>query len=140
MRKQFLVIVLSAVFLSGCATLGKGQDPEIQQLQGRVNSLELELERKNREIETLENELEARSSRSVRAVERPDIVHEPAQLSKKQIQEALKNAGFYEGPIDGKIGLKSKDAILAFQKENGLKVDGVVGPQTSSELRRYLNE
>jgi len=47
-----------------------------------------------------------------------------------EIQTALKNAGFYSGNIDGKIGPKSKKAIDDFQKANGLKVDGKVGPKT----------
>ncbi|TRZ94468.1 peptidoglycan-binding protein [bacterium] len=60
------------------------------------------------------------------------------ELSPKQIQRALKKAGFYKGEIDGKIGLKTKEAIMRFQKARGLKADGVVGKRTSEELRRYL--
>lgn len=57
----------------------------------------------------------------------------------KKIQTALKNAGFYQGAIDGKIGPASKRAIEAFQKSNGLKVDGKVGPKTWAALEPYLN-
>lgn len=56
----------------------------------------------------------------------------------KQIQIALKNAGLYAGAIDGKIGPKTKQAIQEFQRSKGLKVDGVVGPRTWSELEKYL--
>ncbi|MDD5116506.1 MAG: peptidoglycan-binding protein [Candidatus Omnitrophica bacterium] len=56
-----------------------------------------------------------------------------------EIQTALKNAGFYAGNIDGKIGPKSKKAIEDFQSANGLKVDGKVGPQTWGVLAKYLN-
>jgi len=52
----------------------------------------------------------------------------------KKIQQALKNAGFYKGDIDGKIGLKTKGAIKAFQKSKGLIADGVVGQKTWNEL------
>ena len=66
---------------------------------------------------------------------------EPAiQLSPKQIQRALKSAGFYQGPIDGKIGPKTKEAILKFQKAKGLKADGIVGKKTSAELNKYLSQ
>jgi len=140
MRRQVLMIVFATIFLSGCATMGKKHDMEIQQLQSRVNSLELELERKNHEIASLENELEARTSRSVKGAPVEEVFSESTKLSKKEIQEALKGAGFYDGPVDGKIGPKTKDAIIAFQKENGLKADGVVGRKTSSELRKYLSE
>ena len=56
----------------------------------------------------------------------------------QQIQTALKNAGFYTGKIDGKIGPGSKRAIEAFQRSKGLKVDGKVGPKTWAALEPYL--
>ena len=56
----------------------------------------------------------------------------------KDIQTALKAAGLYTGSIDGKIGPKTKAAIMAFQKSKGLKVDGKVGPQTWAEMQKYL--
>jgi peptidoglycan hydrolase-like protein with peptidoglycan-binding domain len=66
---------------------------------------------------------------------------EPAiQLSPKQIQRALKSAGFYQWPIDGKIGPKTKEAIIKFQKAKGLKADGIVGKKTSAELNKYLSQ
>jgi peptidoglycan hydrolase-like protein with peptidoglycan-binding domain len=61
------------------------------------------------------------------------------QLSPKQIQRALKSAGFYQGPIDGKIGPKTKKAIIKFQEANGFKADGVVGKKTSAALNKYLS-
>ncbi|MFZ2603185.1 MAG: peptidoglycan-binding domain-containing protein [Candidatus Omnitrophota bacterium] len=67
------------------------------------------------------------------------IYSEPAiELNLKQIQQALKKAGFYTGKIDGKIGSKTKEAIIKFQKAHGLKADGVVGKRTSAELNKYL--
>ena len=57
----------------------------------------------------------------------------------KQIQTALKNAGLYNGAVDGKIGPGSKRAIIAFQKNNGLKADGKVGAKTWAALEPYLN-
>jgi len=59
-------------------------------------------------------------------------------LTHKDIQFALKNAGFYNGPIDGKIGKNTKKAIREFQKANGLKADGVVGKETKEKLAGYL--
>lgn len=58
----------------------------------------------------------------------------------EEIQTALKNAGYYTGAIDGKIGPKSKKAIEAFQQDNGLVVDGKVGKKTWGKLRGYLNK
>jgi hypothetical protein len=56
-----------------------------------------------------------------------------------EIQTALKNAGYYTGNVDGKIGPKSKKAIAEFQKANGLKTDGKVGSMTWEALSKYLN-
>jgi len=56
-----------------------------------------------------------------------------------EIQTVLKNAGFYAGNIDGKIGPKSKQAIEDFQKANGLKVDGKVGPKTWEVMSKYVS-
>lgn len=62
----------------------------------------------------------------------------PLHDRSKEIQTALKNAGFYDGKIDGKVGPKTKKAIRQFQEAKGLKVDGKVGPKTWAELERYL--
>ena len=56
----------------------------------------------------------------------------------KQIQVALKKAGFYQGEIDSKIGPKTKKAIIDFQRLKRLKSDGVVGLKTWEELSKYL--
>lgn len=63
----------------------------------------------------------------------------PYKPTSTEIQTALKNAGFYTGAIDGKIGPMSKKAIEAFQQANGLTVDGKVGPKTWALLSKYLN-
>jgi peptidoglycan hydrolase-like protein with peptidoglycan-binding domain len=57
----------------------------------------------------------------------------------QKIQTALKNAGIYNGTIDGKLGPASKRAIQSFQKSNGLKADGKVGAKTWAALEPYLN-
>jgi len=60
------------------------------------------------------------------------------QTPAKDIQRALKVAGYYNGAIDGKIGPDSRKAVREFQTANGLKSDGVVGRQTWSKLKVYL--
>ena len=51
-----------------------------------------------------------------------------------EIQRALLAPGFDPGPIDGKKGRKTTDAIKAFQVANGLGVDGKLGPISSAAL------
>lgn len=62
----------------------------------------------------------------------------PNNPTSKDIQQALKNAGVYGGPIDGNIGPKSKKAIRDFQTQNGLSPDGKVGPRTWKKLAPHL--
>jgi murein L,D-transpeptidase YcbB/YkuD len=59
-------------------------------------------------------------------------------LPAKDIQKALKVAGYYDGPIDGKIGSGTKRAVKNFQAANGLNDDGVCGRQTWAKLKVYL--
>jgi hypothetical protein len=63
---------------------------------------------------------------------------EPFKPTNKDIQIALRNAGFYKGKIDGDIGPMSKQAIREFQVENNLEVDGELGPRTWEILKKYL--
>ncbi len=48
----------------------------------------------------------------------------------KQIQTKLKSWGYYSGSVDGVYGSATEAAVRAFQKKNGLTVDGKAGPQT----------
>ena len=48
----------------------------------------------------------------------------------RQIQQKLKAAGYYTGPVDGIFGAKTRSAVKAFQRDCGLTADGVAGPKT----------
>ena len=52
----------------------------------------------------------------------------------KEIQSRLKNWGYYDGKIDGIYGTKTKNAVIAFQKKNGLNPDGIAGKKTLTAL------
>jgi N-acetylmuramoyl-L-alanine amidase len=47
-----------------------------------------------------------------------------------EIQKRLKAWGYYNGPVDGKYGYLTYQAVRYFQSKNGLKVDGIAGKQT----------
>lgn len=127
------LFVLVAIVLAGCATTQKSS-VQTQQLQSRINYLEAELQRKDQEISLLEREERDRNVFSERRDYSPSS---GSEMSVKQMQRALKNAGFYKGSIDGKMGPQTKAAITAFQKARGLKADGVAGKRTQVELRKY---
>jgi len=55
-------------------------------------------------------------------------------VSAEAVQRALKAAGYDPGPIDGRVGAKTSAAIRRFQRDNKLKVDGIVGQATWAKL------
>jgi len=50
------------------------------------------------------------------------------------IQTRLKQWGYYKGNVDGIFGNLTYQAVRSFQRKNGLKVDGIVGPETLAAL------
>ena len=50
------------------------------------------------------------------------------------IQQKLKQYGYFSGTVDGVFGKQTYDAVVWFQRRNGLKVDGVVGESTAAAL------
>lgn len=52
----------------------------------------------------------------------------------RKLQEMLNAKGYTCGNVDGIFGSKTKAAVLAFQKANGLGADGIVGPLTWGKL------
>lgn len=50
------------------------------------------------------------------------------------IQQKLKQYGYFSGAVDGVFGKQTYDAVVWFQRKNGLKVDGVVGESTAAAL------
>ncbi len=56
----------------------------------------------------------------------------------RTVQAALKEAGFYNGAVDGKVGRQTIAAITAFQRSVGIKADGICGRQTWQHLQGYV--
>lgn len=50
------------------------------------------------------------------------------------IQNALKERGLFSGEETGYYGTKTQTAVKRFQKQKGLSVDGIAGPQTLNAL------
>lgn len=50
------------------------------------------------------------------------------------MQTRLRNWGYYDGPISGIFGQQTYDAVIRFQRANGLAADGIVGPQTRAAI------
>jgi len=50
------------------------------------------------------------------------------------VQEQLQRDGYYDGPIDGVLGPITREAIAAFQADNGLSVTSVIDQPTLATL------
>ena len=162
---RLFAVILFAVMVSGCAT---AKPQAGNQLDLKIAELERRLGQKDDQIKDLEFELDQIENSSDKGKEKnndhesnrvtvqmPKGEEATATISSaeaaastnglvrvavapKDVQRALKNAGYYQGEIDGKIGKKTRQAIEDFQKENKLKVDGIVGKQTWQELKTHL--
>ena len=143
------LIVMTAVAASGCA--GVQAQQELARLQSQVGMLDervTQLERTSgggmssgsfgatsgfSDVVTSglsETEKPARVSTAAATVS-------SGRYSTREIQQALKNAGFYQGAVDGKMGPRTREAVKEFQRVHGLTDDGVVGKQTWVKLKAY---
>ena len=55
----------------------------------------------------------------------------------KEIQRRLKKWDYYNGAIDGIYGTQTKEAVIKFQKKNGLTADGIAGKNTLAKMGIY---
>lgn len=55
--------------------------------------------------------------------------------SVRWLQERLREQGYEVGAVDGKYGFLTEDAVLAFQRDRRLRIDGAAGPQVMAALR-----
>ena len=51
-----------------------------------------------------------------------------------KLQERLQVLGYYTDAVDGQFGQGTRDAVIAFQKKNGLEADGYAGEETQKVL------
>ena len=63
----------------------------------------------------------------------------------KNLQSRLRNLGYYSAEIDGQFGAGTREAVAAFQRQNGLDAYGIVGDETrdllfSPEAKAYVPE
>lgn len=135
---KLILLALLIFSLSGCATTGKeAVNLETEQLKARVSELEEELKQKDEMLDYFEAQLRESQKAEERAL-KEKTSEKSSKLSGRQIQTALKNAGFYNGPIDGKIGKQTRRAIRQFQKAQGLPADGLAGAKTCLKLKNFL--
>ncbi len=72
------------------------------------------------------------------AAESQPLQGEQARL--RDVQLALRAAGFDTGTPDGRMGPRTRQAIRDFQVANGLEADGKMGPRTWAKLEPFLKQ
>ena len=143
------IALLAAFIISGCGTAPKKVQAEVTGIKTRVETLESRVE----SVETKQAEVERTTAEQAQALEDLKASNAPQAKSNisiksrddvhgsrmKDIQQALKSAGYYDGKVDGVKGKGTKKAIKDFQKANGLTADGLVGSRTWDLLSRYMS-
>lgn len=154
MRRAWLAFGVLAVFSTGCSVL---------KTEHRTSLYQAEIDRLSAEKSIMDRELRDERIRRERAeaivvsdreFQRPEIkVIAPAKeaapaqkeprtakpKSVKEVQQALSKAGYYKGPVDGKYGRMTREAVVKFQRDADLKADGKVGARTWKKLGGYLD-
>jgi len=137
----YFIFAILVLLVSGCAT-AKKRDLEIQSLRNQISVLEAQIQAKDKEIDNLKEALDEATKQKLvysKGVSDLEVVKEvKSRPSIKQIQLALKKAGFDPGVVDGKMGRLTRNAIRAFQRANNIRADGKVGKDTWNLLRVYL--
>ena len=141
--KLFAFLATSALLVSGCATTRAHKPVAAQDPQQQVSDLQNQLLARDQEIADLKYQLE--SSRGALPVTNfssgsgsdSSNILRVSGVQASEVQRALLRAGYDPGPIDGKLGKKTKAAIKSFQRKNGLNADGVIGEKTWSALKAY---
>ena len=152
-----LFLIPFLVGMSGCASSQKQKllnervgalNNEVARLDAELQSTNVALksqEDKNKVLEATLQETHRRAQASqgegVSQASGAGLYRTPSgfELAARDIQIALKNAGYYHDEIDEKIGPNARAALRAFQQDNGLKADGVCGRETWSKLQPYLS-
>ncbi len=139
-----LVLVLVTVFalttFIGCNKKKKEEEADLNASDNVVSVTDASANADNSVPVVVENTSGSASTDVNEPAMAPAPVDASGKPTSQQIQQALKNAGIYDGKVDGNVGPKTKKAIEAFQSQNGLKADGKVGKKTWKLLSPYLSK
>lgn len=70
-------------------------------------------------------------------IEQGNLANNSRGSQVSQLQQILKQFGYYPGPVDGVFGPQTKKAVTTFQQDTGIKEDGIFGPVTQSKLLEW---
>lgn len=83
----------------------------------------------------IKNHVQSAPDEEIAVVEEAAVLRQGSSGGEvKEVQRRLKLWGYYTGAVDGVYGNGTRQAVIAFQKKNGLTADGVVGKATYAAL------
>ena len=134
-----LAVLSIAWVATGCATTRP--KPAAPDANAQIAAMQTQLQAKDQEIQDLRYQLDSRQQAlpnnfASGSSDKKNILR-AAGVTPVELQKALLRAGYDPGPIDGRLGKKSRSAVKAFQKKSGLTADGVVGEKTWAALKAY---
>ena len=119
-------IIGIAVLLAGCIVLATYMIPTIGEVRREMSLTPTPLP-------PVPDTVRAKDASSMVTPE--PALHNGSQGEKVwQLQERLKELGYYTGEVDGQFGPGTREAVVMFQKKNGLDADGLAGEETQRVL------
>ncbi len=119
-------IAAAAVLLAGCIVLATFMVPTIREVRREMSLTPTPLPPVPDTVRAVQPEAQVTAEPPLRNGSQGEKVW--------KLQERLTNLGYYSGDLDGQFGQGTRDAVIAFQKKNGLDPDGYAGEETQKIL------
>ena len=124
--KMIAGIIGIVVLLAGCIVLATYMIPTIKEVQREMSLTPTPLPPVPDTV---------REKAATDMVTPEPALHNGSQGEKVwKLQERLQALGYYMDAVDGQFGQGTRDAVIAFQKKNGLEADGYAGEETQKVL------
>ena len=124
--KAIAGIIGIVVLLAGCIVLATYMIPTIKEVQREMSLTPTPLP-------PVPDTVRDKTAESMVTPE--PALHNGSQGEKVwKLQERLQVLGYYTDAVDGQFGQGTRDAVIAFQKKNGLEADGYAGEETQKVL------
>ena len=124
--KAIAGIIGIVVLLAGCIVLATYMIPTIKEVQREMSLTPTPLPPVPDTV---------REKAATDMVTPEPALHNGSQGEKVwKLQERLQVLGYYTDAVDGQFGQGTRDAVIAFQKKNGLEADGYAGEETQKVL------
>ncbi len=135
---KILMLPVVCLLITGCATTQAQRPPEAD-AQNEVIELQKALQEKEQQIQDLQSQIESQTQAlagagNIQSRDKTAVIR-VAGVRVQDVQAALVKVGLDPGPVDGRMGKKTKAAIKEFQRSKGLNPDGIVGERTWSLLK-----